>query len=112
MIPSPLIGPRLKVERAHRHINELERVRDAFMQSDFYSLTTELDPETGGHAFRYTPKLPIPPDFALIVGDVVHNLRASFDFIASEIVRASGGNVRPEFAADRHIWADCGRQPR
>lgn len=80
---------RLKVQRAHRHISELQHVLSEFGKSEFYRLNP--DPDTHGLVLEVAK--PMPAEIPLAVGDAVHSLRSALDYIASEIVRTSGLNA-------------------
>jgi len=99
----PLGGSRLKIERANQHIDNLNGILEAFTKADFYSLGVQKD--LMGHyvlKFEVTKSL---PNIAPTVGDAVHNLRASLDLAACEIVRIGGGtpnrNTKFPFRKDR-----------
>jgi hypothetical protein len=79
-------GPRLKIERAKQHINNLQRRLITFTQTDYYSLRVEQDPYTGQSLMKFEITKPVPEDCALIVGDAIHNLKSALDFACSDIV--------------------------
>jgi hypothetical protein len=87
-----LAGPNLKVKRAHRHIDELQRMTDPLDHS-LYEITVSkvrrsvLHLDATDYQLTYRPKEPIPETLALIVGDAVHNLRAALDHLAAGILR-------------------------
>jgi hypothetical protein len=87
-----LAGPNLKVKRAHRHIDELQRMTDPLDHS-LYKITVSkvrrsvLHLDATDYQLTYRPKEPIPETLALIVGDAVHNLRAALDHLAAGILR-------------------------
>jgi len=83
------IGSKLKVERAQKHIAELETALAAFSQSRPYSLPIFLDPETDEHVWRVSVDKTIPAEIGPIVGDIVHNLRSALDYIICDLVRAN-----------------------
>jgi hypothetical protein len=95
--PDALLGPRLKVERAYRHINELISATEP-LSRDLYTIRVETNVELVGdripYALMYRPTKPVPETLALIIGDAVHNLRAALDHLVSGIV-ATG--VRERF---------------
>jgi hypothetical protein len=76
-----LAGPLRKIERANHHIHDLrERVNEYLREALFQiKIRNTSSPEK---RWVYTEeKNPIPPDVALITGDVVHNLRSALDHI-------------------------------
>ena len=81
------VNARLKIDRAMRHINELQYVISTFLKTDFYKLWMDAETEPGWYGIRYETK-PLPAEIPLIIGDVIHNLHAPLDCIASEIARS------------------------
>jgi hypothetical protein len=79
-------SPRLKIERAKHHINDLHsRIAD-FGATDFYSLNAEKNIETAECRLKVEVEKPFPDDFALIIGDTVHNLKSALDVTVNEVV--------------------------
>ncbi len=76
---------KLKIIWANEHIRHLNALIDRFIQSDFCSLSVEEDPNTGDNRLKFGLKEPIPPVIALHIGDSIHNLRASLDYMQWEI---------------------------
>jgi hypothetical protein len=79
-------GPRLKIERAKQHINDLHSRIWAFAATDFYSLRVDKDAETGKYGLKVEVRKPLPDDFALIIGDAAHNLKSVLDVALNEVV--------------------------
>lgn len=79
-------GPRLKIERAKEHINDLQRRISAFEQSDVYSTVIQNDPNTGNNILYIVMADALPDEFALIIGDALHNLKAALDLLVNEVV--------------------------
>ena len=95
--PDVLIGPRLKVERAYRHIDELRSItiplhKDLYVVT-FVPYTFPPNSEPTKFGFEYRPTAPIAKIFALIIGDAVHNLRAALDLLATGIARTHNANA-------------------
>jgi hypothetical protein len=85
-------GPRIKVQRAKKHIYELEAEIGAFFKRYPYRVFTEDEADTGDKVWRVeVPRQP-PARWAAIVGDAVHNLRASLDLLVNQLVVANGRN--------------------
>jgi hypothetical protein len=87
-------GPKLKVERANRHISELNTEIESFRDRHPYRLVIERapDPKRYNMVIRVNEEMPcvLPP----IIGDVAHNLRASLDLLACDLVRQNGGSTK------------------
>ena len=79
----------LKVERANRHFRELEACVKAFAESEFYSISKDIDPCSGNPCARVSIN-PLPKEVPLMIGDTIHNLRSALDFVWTEMVRQLG----------------------
>jgi len=86
----PLLGPKLKLEWAKRHINELKRAIREFHESRPYELVHKNDPETGENVYRLRVHKCVPVEWSAILGDCVHNLRASLDQFVCALIIANG----------------------
>jgi hypothetical protein len=83
---------RLKVKRAYKHISDIDSLLAGFIDSDFYDLTVNKDAESGKNFLRFTFKLGFPAeDYALIIGDALHNLRSALDLLYYETVMLCKG---------------------
>ena len=80
-----------KIHRADHHISDLERQFAAFVAEKPHRLVIETDAISGDTFLRLRFLKPIPPAFALIIGDAVHNMRCALDHIAWELVGRDGG---------------------
>jgi hypothetical protein len=83
MTADPLIGVRVKIDRAKKHCRELEAEIKRFNKGDSYALVDDTHPETGKPIYRFRFLRPIPEDWGGYVGDVIHNLRAALDNLAT-----------------------------
>jgi hypothetical protein len=86
-------GPRLKVERANRHIEELKTLCSVLFQRNPYTIFTEENKDTGEQIFRVHINEDVPCDWGTIVGDIVHNLRAALDQLICDLVDANDSRV-------------------
>lgn len=91
--PAVLIGPRLKVKRAYRHIDEII-AQTSPLSKDWHSIGMEADicppyAKPTGFTLRYRPTEPIAELVALMIGDAVHNLRTALDHLATGIRSSS-----------------------
>jgi hypothetical protein len=80
-------GSRLKVQRAARHIDELNDLFSEFLKQKFCEIVTEDDPQTGNKIIKVRSVANLPPFAPMIVGDIVHNLRSALDHAMVEILR-------------------------
>lgn len=84
MSPPSLRYPRLKVERAKEHLDELDDKLKEFIKTNpvKYRVTEDIPNGLYMMAFR----IPIiDPRLAVVAGDVAYNLRASLDHIAWQL---------------------------
>jgi hypothetical protein len=84
-----LEGPKLKIKRANQHIRDLNTAIQGFIQTDFCHIRLDEYPD-GSHGLALDCAQPIPDEWALIIGDAVHNLHSALDLAACEIVRTTG----------------------
>jgi hypothetical protein len=88
-----LTGARSKIERAKKHIGDLDRERVAFLETDPYICISHFDAEECRTDYVLGPLPFMPVQLALIAGDTIHNLRTSLDHLACELVRDAGHPV-------------------
>jgi len=86
-----LSGPRLKLARAKHHIRDLESLFDAFISNNPHRIETEVDDQGIKVIGRFDR--PIPVETSAIIGDAIHNIRASLDHLVAAAVRANGQQV-------------------
>lgn len=84
------INARLKVERAKKHINDLDIELRTFLKTDFYDIRVDKDGKTGNQSIKLETK-PVPASLGLIVGDAIHNARAALDLLVSDAFRQKTG---------------------
>jgi len=85
-------GSRLKVERAYKHISDINSILEVFIGSDFYDLTIDKHFDTGENFLRCNIKSRLEEErLALIVGDALHNLRSALDLLYYETVALCNG---------------------
>lgn len=75
----------LKMHRAKAHIDDLADSVETWLGSDAYTISEEVEPQTGDHVLRAHITKPLDPGWPLTVGDAVHNLRSALDHIAYQI---------------------------
>jgi hypothetical protein len=84
-------GSRLKIKRANKHIDDLGSSITAYIDSKFYGLGFEKNPQTGKRSIKFEIIDPMPCDVPLFIGDAIHNLRCALDLAAWDIVTMAGG---------------------
>jgi hypothetical protein len=95
-----LTASRAKFERAMEHFQTLQTEMTAAPESSPYSLRGEFDDERLRYCV-YLEQHPVTwrPRFAVLAGDVYHNLRCALDYIVTELVAKSG-----EELTTRHLF--------
>lgn len=92
-----LHGVRLKINRARTHLDELKRLGSAFVDRKPFRLVCEEDPDAGRLAYKVRIFEGIPAEMSVIIGDVIHNLRAALDLLATELAVAGGGSGKDAY---------------
>jgi len=87
--------PKLKLNRANKHILELRAVLDTYVQGNVYHIGTDIDSEGGVRKLHIAKTTPLPSEVPLIIGDVIHNLHTVLDMSIWAII--------PEAHRDRTI---------
>ena len=70
----------LKIERANKHVHDLEGYVREFATSDHCTILIEHDPNGGDDTLKLESTQTIPEDFLLVLGDAIHNLRSALDY--------------------------------
>ena len=94
ILPTFFRGSRLKIERAKKHLHELEHEVGIFLKSGparyQVSIPTEITKTNEGFQIPIEKKWEIdgvPETLGPIIGDVIHNLRSALDLMASDLAR-------------------------
>jgi len=103
-MPHPLDGCQMKLQRADKHLDELQGAVGAFLSRNPYELLTEHNDETGYWNFRVKVRDAPPLSLSAITGDVVHNLRSALDHLIWQLV--SLGPCAPDQRAEFPIFKD------
>jgi hypothetical protein len=83
----------LKVEWADQHIDELKARCDRFIQENAeLALTKSQDDEGERHAFESAQEVPV--EVALMLGDVVRNLRGALDYCWTGLARVHDPDIK------------------
>lgn len=86
-------GIRLKIERAKKHIGDLESAIKTFIEGKPYTLAAKPHPIAEiKHTTLYVSDIEVVPgNISPIIGDAIHNLRSSLDHLMWQLVEAGGG---------------------
>lgn len=72
----------IRINRAKKHLNILNREVRAFMASKPYRLEVSIDPKDGRYIIRPYLIKQFPVSWGLLIGEVVHGLRSALDNMA------------------------------
>jgi len=99
----PFDASRLKVRRARMHYGDLQvRIREFLAREPFYAVIEEAPGWWNNRKWAFHVREEVPDDWAPIIGDCIHNLRAALDLMACELVRANG-------QSDKGVYFPFGR---
>ena len=89
---------RVKIERAEKHLGEVEEAVLSLGEATFKTVSLQYDPDTAKPSFEFRPLYIYGYDIPAIAGDVIHNLRSALDHLAFQlvIVGISFGESRTE----------------
>jgi hypothetical protein len=88
-----LEGPRDKIERAKKHVSELEVAVSGLVFSHTthpHVILTENDPKSDNVLYKIATVPKVPGEIAAIAGDAIHNLRAPLDLLMTQLVERAG----------------------
>jgi hypothetical protein len=82
-----LLAPsRLKIERAKKHVNDLDDEIERFLALQPFNLIERVEKKPHRIVTIVREDIPIPPNLSLITGDAIHNLKSAFDMLAWTMV--------------------------
>lgn len=87
--PKPFKASRVKIDRAKKHIAELEKLAAAYLATEPAKIRFDPTPPEGmktGFKFHFLI-VGAPEEMGAVLGDVIHNLRAALDLMACEACR-------------------------
>lgn len=90
----PLDNLLMKVERAKKHVLDLESERDAFFETRPYSFSNSTNPITGERTYCLKSAEPIPLSLSVIVGDALNNLRCALDHLVHHLACVGAGATK------------------
>ena len=99
-----LDGVRAKLARANEHLARLESDTHAFLENEPYRFALEVD----GHDYvvRIKASREPPIELAIMLGDVLYNLRSSLDHLAWQLASLNG---KPPAGTEFPIFKDRGK---
>ncbi len=88
-----LQSARSKIDRAKKHIADLDGALSSFNDSKPYRVETKRDPQTGQQIHYMASVADVPLAVSLIAGDAIHNLRSALDYLACQLVAIGTGKL-------------------
>lgn len=88
-------GSRLKVERAKKHIADLDSEITSYLSRKPFAL--RLKEQAAQCAWIIETKIPIPLQFSLVLGDAIHNMRAALDLLIFEMIGDKAASAEAVF---------------
>jgi hypothetical protein len=85
-----LEGVELKIERAKRHLSDLKKAVKRVLDPERYIFRKEIDSETGKHMLWIDPIPCIVPEWSIIIGEILFNLRSALDHLAYQLMILDG----------------------
>ena len=103
---------RVKIERAKKHLRNLESDLVEYGKQYFHASTSYRDPHTGETILNPLKKWrKLPFDALAAAGDVIQNLRSALDYLAQQLVWAGSGS-EPSRLVQFPIAKDVGTYER
>jgi hypothetical protein len=88
----------LKIERAKKHIIDLNAEIQGFLKSNPYEVAAKHDPKTGDLIFYVTRVDQTPVAISIIAGEVIQHIRSALDHLAYQLFMVgTRGNSGPGF---------------
>ena len=81
-----------KLERAYKHISDIDAAIRLFFESSPYVIVAKQDQQTGDYVSYVESVRDVPADVPLIAGDAINNIRSALDHLAWQLV-LSAGNI-------------------
>jgi hypothetical protein len=85
----------LKVERAKKHVSDLDRETRAFLKTNPYKVAVKRNPDTRQMIYYVASVEPTPDCLPLLAGDAIQNLMSALDHLAYQIVCSDTGDSPP-----------------
>lgn len=90
---NPLDAPRLKLERAEKHLQDLETALASFYKLEPCKVVKYLHSEDGRQIFRSEFTIEPPPTLSIIAGDAIHNMRSALDWLICQLSLLNGAKT-------------------
>ena len=81
-----LIGCRIRFNRALEHLRVLDEAIESFKETQVSRIPGKFDQDSGNYLFQMEGRAVPKREWSALIGDVLHNLRATLDYLAWELV--------------------------
>lgn len=92
-VTSPLAGSEAKLARAIEHLEPLEHQCERFLKTKPYSVSAEFEPAAREYIVRFRIRKAMPLATAVIVGEVIHDLRSALEHVVWSLAATRAVNV-------------------
>jgi hypothetical protein len=86
-----LAGVLVRIERTKQHVADFDARTRPLLAACSDAVVLEYDEQRSECVLRIGQIPAIPPDLSAVLGDAIHNLRVSLDYLMWQLVIASGG---------------------
>jgi hypothetical protein len=86
-----LAGVLVRIERAKQHLADFDARTRPLLAACGRAVVREYDEQRSEYVLRIGQIPAIPPDLSAVLGDAIHNLRVSLDYLMWQLVIAGGG---------------------
>lgn len=90
-VPNRIVSISAKIERAEEHIRDLKLEIEVFRKTEPYRVVGYDDLDAGERVVKLQVVAQPPPRLLAILGDAIHCLRSSLDYLVWQLVEANGG---------------------
>lgn len=94
---------RAKTNRARKQANALKEIFESFYKSKPYTFRQELYPEVGEKRLIFYT-IPLPLEWSVIIGEIVHDLRSALDHAIYELTCIESGT--PAYKTEFPVFED------
>ena len=95
-MPDPLLGPRIKLQRAQHHLVELERTERQFFEANPCRIVFDTESQPGHKLAKIVLDARPPEIMHVIAGELIYQLRSALDQTAVAFARLSSGPTKPK----------------
>src|SRR5947209_7233646 len=110
---SRLDGVRAKIERAKKHIGDLDGIWWRFKKAGAYRISSKTDRKTGERRYYVKSLRKVPTEVPILAGDAIQNLRSALDQLAFQmfLVGPEAGNAKLIRKIYFPIFANSAKMP-